>query len=259
MKRTVLILLMAASAAAVIAQTPAKPTTPAKSAVGAARITTAATAVNLPPGVPPVKGLVKTLFLVPLRYQDIKVGDGALAEPGKLLKYQFTLWLAADGAKLESTNDHRTPVLDKDKKPVLGEDGKPKLSDPQPAMTIMGMGRPVPGWDMGFDGMKAGGKRRVFIPWQLGLGERAIPSHDATHPSIPAKSDLILDIDLAEVTDAPKPPEHPMMAPQAHPVPGGGAPRPGASGVPAKPAAPAAPSAAPAPPAPASPAQPQSK
>jgi hypothetical protein len=153
------------------------------------------------------------------------------------------------------------PALDKDKKPVMDADGKPVMGDPQPAMMIKGQGRPFPGWDQGFDGMKAGGKRRVFIPWQLGLGDREIPARDEKHPAIAAKSDLILDIELKEVSDAPAQPQRPSMG--MHPQMGTN-PAPGAPGAPAAaptaPAPAAAPSAAPAPAvAPAAPVQPQSK
>jgi peptidylprolyl isomerase len=202
---------------------------------------------------------VKTAFS--LRFQDITVGSGALAEPNKLYKFHFTIWLAADGRKLDSSYDHRAPVKDKDGKPVLDADGKPKLGDPQIAAMIQGTGRPFPGWDQGFDGMKVGGKRRVFIPWQLGLGAQERPSMDAAHPAIPGKSDLILDIELKDVSDNPMPANRPGMRPgmppagmtAPHPgVPGGpGTPgavplnrpqsTPGASGAPAAPASPAAP------------------
>jgi peptidylprolyl isomerase len=266
MKHTALILLLAASTMAASAQTPAKPATAAAKPATTAATTAAKPAVTankLPPGVPAVKGIRKSLFSVSLSYQDVKIGDGAIAEPGKIIKYSFTIWCAANGNKIDSTDDHRVPVLDKDKKPVLDADGKPKMGDPQPAITMMGMGRPLPGWDMGFEGMKAGGTRRVFIPWQLGLGAREIPARDATHPAIPAKSDLILDIELSEVKDAPPPQQaHPGMMPGMHPMPG----------APQAPAAPATPNAAPAPaaapqpapnaapaPVPAPPAQPQPK
>ena len=66
-------------------------------------------------------------------------------------------------------------MKDKDGKPVLGDDGKPKLGDPQPMAFPQGMGRLIPGFDQGFDGMKIGGKRRLFIPWQLAYGARDIP------------------------------------------------------------------------------------
>jgi peptidylprolyl isomerase len=257
MRNTVLILLLAASTAAASAQTPAKPATaPAKSATAAKPAAksattgakTAAPADKLPAGVTALTGPKTNLYTVSLRYQDEKVGDGAAAVAGKMLKYNFTLWTAGEnGVKLDSSDDHRQPALDKDKKPIMDADGKPKLGDPQPAVMIMGLGRPFPGWDQGFTGLKAGGKRRVFIPWQLGLGDREIPSRDATHPAIPAKSDLILDVELVDVTDAPQPPQRPAMAPgMQHPPMGAGPhPMPGAAGAPAAPGAAPVPAAAP--------------
>jgi peptidylprolyl isomerase len=296
MKNSILILLMAASAATVCAQAPAtsatapaKPATAAKSATAAkpavksaaAGAKTAAPADKLPAGVTALKEPKTTLFSVALRYQDEKVGDGAEAEQGKMAKFHYTVWTAGEnGIKFDSSHDHPgQPLKDKDGKPVIGEDGKPKLGDPLPVPTIIGQGRPLAGWDMGAEGMKVGGKRRVFIPWQLGLGAHEVPARDATHPAIPAKSDLILDLELVEVADAPQPPQRPGMMPPNHPPMGGpmgaGAPHPmpGAAGAPPAPAttatpvaapAPAAPTAAPAPvpapapAAPATPAQPQS-
>ncbi|MGD0940533.1 MAG: FKBP-type peptidyl-prolyl cis-trans isomerase [Terracidiphilus sp.] len=285
MKKTALLLLMAASAAAVSAQTPAnpatapqKPATTSKSSTAAKPATTsaktAAPADKLPAGLTALKIPKTTLYSMALRYQDEKVGDGAPAEPGKLLKFHYTLWTTGEnGAKFDSSHDHPgQPVKDKDGKPVMGDDGKPKLGDPQPVPAIMGQGRPLPGWDMGVEGMKVGGKRRIFIPWQLGFGAREIPAHDATHPAVPPKTDLIVDLELVDVADAPQQQRpamggmHPQMgAPMgAHPMPGapGAPPAPGATSAP-HPAAPA-PAAVPAPaatpaPAPAAPAQPQSK
>jgi hypothetical protein len=73
-------------------------------------------------------------------------------EPNKLIEYSYTVWLAADGRKIDSTDDHRAPILDKDRKPVLDANSKPELGAPRLARMIMGMGRPLPGWDMGFEG-----------------------------------------------------------------------------------------------------------
>jgi peptidylprolyl isomerase len=262
MKRTVLILFMAAVAAAASAQTSSKPAAPA--ARPAAR--TAAAAAKLPPGVPPVKGIVKTAFS--LKYEEIKVGAGAEAAPNKVYKVQYTGWLAADGHKFDSSYDHRAPVLDKDGKPVMGEDGKPKLGDPQPFVFPQGFGRLIAGWDDGFYGMRIGGKRRLFIPWQMAYGANGRPGPDAAHPGIPPKADLIFDIELLEVTDLPTQPNRPGLG-GMHPMPGGIAPHPGMTiplahapatpAVPAKPAQPVAPAAPANPAAPATPAQPQSK
>jgi peptidylprolyl isomerase len=234
MKHSALILLLAASTVAASAQAPAKPATPAaKPATTAAK--PAATADKLPPGVPVVKTIKKTLFT--LRYQEIKVGAGAVAEPNKIYSVFYTGWLGAngradDGRKFDSSDDHRLPLKDKEGKPVMGEDGKPKLDVPQPMPFPQGFRRVIPGFDQGFEGMKIGGKRRIFIPWQLAYGAMGSPGPDAAHPGIPPKADLIFDVELVDVADLPMPANHPPMGGMRQ-MPG--APRPGAQETPAQP------------------------
>jgi peptidylprolyl isomerase len=205
---------------------------------------------------------VKSAFS--LRYKDYKIGTGAEAEPNKMYKVHYTGYLgnngrADDGHKFDSSFDHPgQPEKDKDGKPVLGPDGKPKLGDPQPMTFPQGMGRLIPGFDQGFNGMKIGGKRRLFIPWQLAYGAKGRPGPDAAHPGIPPKADLIFDIELVDVADLPAPPQRPGAGgmPGGRPMPPGMTPRPivppgagapGAGATPAKPATPAAPGTAPAP------------
>jgi peptidylprolyl isomerase len=207
MKSTALVFCLAAAVAA-HAQTAAKPAT--HTATAAKTATTAASGPKLPPNIPAVPhGIVKTAFS--LKYEEIKIGTGADAEPMKMYKVKYTGWRAADGVKFDSWDEHPTPVLDADGKPVMGEDGKPKMGDPQPASFPVGIGRMIPGFDQGFIGMKVGGKRRLFIPWQLAYGTRSMPDHGADHPGIPAKSDLIFDVELVDISElqmAP-PPGHP--------------------------------------------------
>jgi len=252
MKQTVLILLMAASAAAACAQTPAKPATPAakpaatastaKAATAAKPVTVAASpaiaaTIKAPANLAVVKGLQKPVFTVALRYQDIEVGKGAVAEPNKLYKVLYTGWRAADGVKFDSTDDHpRPPVMDKDGKPVMGEDGKPKQGPVQPYQFPQGMGASIVGFDQGLTGMRVGGKRRLFIPWQLAYGTRSIPDHGPEHPGIPAKSDLVFDVELVEVAEMPPMSNHGGMMPGMRTMPGG-RPMP----VPAKPVTPGVP------------------
>jgi peptidylprolyl isomerase len=162
---------------------PAKPASTAtthKASAGAA-----STASKLPANIPVARGLTHSLYS--LRYIDTKIGTGAVAEPGKLYTVNYTGWLH-DGTKFDSSFDH----------------GKP-IDFPQ------GMHRVIPGWDTGFAGMHIGGKRRLFIPWQLAYGEQG-------RGPIPPKADLIFDIELVDVKDLPKPPTMPTISRPA-PVP----------------------------------------
>ena len=57
---------------------------------------------------------------------------------------------------------------------------------------VLGVGKVIKGWDQGMLGMKVGGKRTLFIPSNLGYGDRAVGS-------IPPGSNLTFNIDLFEV------------------------------------------------------------
>ena len=237
-----------ASGTLLAAQTTAKPATTAKTtahpAATHATATHAATPA-LPAGITPVKAPFKTAFA--LRYQDVTVGTGPLAEPNKVYKVAYTGWLASDGRKFDASADHPpSPILDKNLQVVKDEDGKPKTEAGQPIVFPQGFGRVIPGWDQGFEGMHVGGKRRIFIPWQLAYGAKGKPSGDPKNPGIPAKADLIFDVELVDMLEMPAPPQHPAGHPGA--LPAG---HPPVSSAPA-PAAPA--TAAPAAAAPAAPA-----
>jgi peptidylprolyl isomerase len=249
MKYSALILFLAASIVAANAQAPAKPAAPAAKPTTAAAskpiapatkaapaiLPTVAAIIKAPAGIKQYPGAQKPIFTVALRYQDIEIGKGAVAESNKLYKVLYTGYRASDGVIFDSTEKHRAPLRDKDGKPVMGDDGKPKLGDPQPMPFPQGMGSTIIGFDRGFAGMRIGGKRRIFIPWQLAYGTRTIPDHDADHPGIPAKTDLIFDVELVDVTEMPAPPQRPVMG-GMRPMPGG-APHPVAPGAPAQPGA----------------------
>jgi peptidylprolyl isomerase len=147
----------------------------------------------LPAPIPLVEGKPATAFA--LRQIEIAVGTGATADPRKCFFAHYTGWLT-DGKKFDSSRD-TTPQ------------GQPRtpISFPQGARRV------IAGWDLGFEGMKVGGKRRLFIPYQLAYGERGRP------PVIPAKAELIFDVELMAVADTlPTPPvvtPPPARAPQA--------------------------------------------
>jgi peptidylprolyl isomerase len=159
--------------------------------------------------IPKVAGLPHTLYS--LKYIDIKIGTGELPPPFRYYTVNYTGYLP-DGTKFDSSVD-------------------PAFKHPSPFTFPYGGHRVIWGWDTGFEGMRVGGKRRLFVPYQLAYGVMGSP------PKIPAKSNLIFDVELVSVSD--KPPAPPANA----------APRPSPP-EPTKPAASATPPAPPAPPAP---------
>jgi peptidylprolyl isomerase len=136
----------------------------------------------MPPNLPPAAGKVQSAFA--LRYIDVKPGDGPAAQPGQFYTVHYTGWLASNGTKFDSSLDRNEPI-----------------TFPQ------GAHRVIPGWDEGFAGMHVGGKRRIFIPYQLAYGERGRP------PVIPPKSDLIFDMELISASDNPPEPPPPLPVP----------------------------------------------
>jgi peptidylprolyl isomerase len=256
MKYKFLVLLMAASATAALAQTPTSPAPAARPAppkpILAADVPAQPANIKCakydscvfipPPGIPPAEGTLKTAFT--LRYQDIKLGDGATAEPAKEYIFHYTAWLASDGKQFDTSYNHRGKIMDKNQKPVKDANGNDALGPPQPLTITQGAQgdeHALTGIDQGFEGMRVGGKRRIIIPYQLAYGSRERPSPGPDFPvGIPPKSDLIFDVELLAVNDPPDKSKH-TGAPPPH--------APAAPATPAKPAksAPAAPNAAPPP------------
>ena len=216
MKQSILIFFVFPVLTAALAQTGAKPAAAPRANARPVASSSTAAGIRLPPGIPPGHGVVKTAFS--LRYQDLRIGTGPVAEPYKLYKVHYTGWLAADGHKFDSSYDHPAPVLDKDGKPELDADGKPKKGEPRPLPFPQGFGKLIPGFDQGLTGMKIGGKRRLFIPWQLAYGVRGRPG------AIPEKADLIFDIELVDQSEleTQMPMGHPGMGQPMH-APAGGA------------------------------------
>ncbi|CAL6025746.1 Peptidylprolyl_isomerase [Hexamita inflata] len=60
----------------------------------------------------------------------------------------------------------------------------------QPFVFQLGVGQVIKGWDLAVAKMSVGQVVSVTIPYELAYGERGMP------PTIPAKSDLIFEIEL---------------------------------------------------------------
>jgi peptidylprolyl isomerase len=127
------------------------------------------------------------------RYIDMKVGTGALAEPRKFYTVDYTGYLP-DGTVFDSSA------------------GKRPITFPQ------GAGRVIPGFDTAFEGMHIGGKRRVFIPYEIAYGPIGVPKNPARPGNgIPPKSMLIFDLELLSISDTPPAPPKPPTPPPASP------------------------------------------
>lgn len=126
---------------------------------------------KMPAGVPEAGG---TIVDGPqLRYMDVAEGSGARAEAGQRYRVHYTGWLR-DGKKFDSSVDRNEPFE-----------------------FVQGKRQVIAGWDTGFEGMKVGGKRRLFIPYQLAYGEKG------TGP-IPARAELVFDVELLGVSEVPE-------------------------------------------------------
>lgn len=131
--------------------------------------------LKLPAPIPAVQGPTRTIAA--LEAIEITPGTGLAAGYGKCVYAHYTGWLT-DGTKFDSSRDTTAR-------------GAPR----EPIVVPLGFRRVILGWDVGFDGLQAGGKRRLIIPQQFAYGPLGRP------PVIPPASTLIFDIELLAVRD----------------------------------------------------------
>jgi len=115
-----------------------------------------------------------------VKIQDVVVGKGPAVKKGDIVVVHYTGTLL-DGTKFDSSHDH---------------------PGNQPYVTQI-PGNVIQGWNRGLIGMRAGGKRHLVIPPELGYGPMP-------RPKIPANSTLVFDIELLEIRSNP----HPQPLPQ---------------------------------------------
>ncbi|HEX5745239.1 MAG TPA: FKBP-type peptidyl-prolyl cis-trans isomerase [Archangium sp.] len=104
-----------------------------------------------------------------LQVDDVKVGTGAEATPGKTVTVHYVGTLT-NGSKFDSSRDRN-----------------------QGFTFRLGAGQVIQGWDKGVAGMKVGGVRKLTIPPDMGYGARGFP------PVIPPNSTLVFEVELLDV------------------------------------------------------------
>lgn len=101
-----------------------------------------------------------------LKIVDLKIGEGETLPEHAIPVIDYSGWLS-DGTLFYST---RMP----------GEEA-----------AFASPGLIIQGWELGLEGMRVGGKRKLFIPAQLGYGERGFPRY-----GVPANADLVYEVEV---------------------------------------------------------------
>ncbi|CAN5869458.1 hypothetical protein BH11PLA1_BH11PLA1_15210 [soil metagenome] len=105
-----------------------------------------------------------------LNVVDLIPGTGEAVGPNAVIGVNYKGTLVEGGAPFDSNTDEKAPSQ----------------------FSIRGV---VPGWSIGLNGMKVGGKRHLVVPWQLGYGE------DGDGRKIPGRADLNFEVDLRSATN----------------------------------------------------------
>lgn len=99
-----------------------------------------------------------------LKIEELKKGQGPSATKGKIVALHYTGYLP-DGSAFDTTRNR------------------------QPLQFQLGEGTVLKGWDLGVEGMKVGGQRRLTVAPALAFGDRAVGQ-------IKPNSTLVFDVEL---------------------------------------------------------------
>jgi peptidylprolyl isomerase len=114
-----------------------------------------------------------------MRYIDLVEGKGEIVKKGDIIRFHYTGWTRG-GYKIHSSHD-------KKKRATM------KVGDPESGLL---------GWHHGIPGMKVGGKRKLFIPAELGFKDKGSP--DGT---VKPNTKLTYEIEVHKIVDNPDDPD----------------------------------------------------
>lgn len=103
--------------------------------------------------------------------EDIWEGDGAIAEPGDMIKAHYVGIAWSTGEEFDASWNRGEPL-----------------------QFQVGVGQVIQGWDQGLLGMKVGGRRKITIPPELGYGAQGAGS------AIGPNETLIFVVDLVSTS-----------------------------------------------------------
>lgn len=101
--------------------------------------------------------------------EDLVEGDGTEVQKGGALVTAHYRGMLEDGSVFDSSYERG-----------------------QPFQTVLSRKKVIAAWVEGLKGMKVGGQRRLYVPAEMGYGERGF------RDKIPPNANLIFDIELLE-------------------------------------------------------------
>ncbi len=99
-----------------------------------------------------------------------KEGKGDKPKKGEGIVAHYTGYLLENGKKFDSSYDRDRPFVE-----------------------AIGVGKVIKGWDIAFQDMRVGERRVLFIPPELGYGERGVGQ------KIPPDAALVFDVELIRI------------------------------------------------------------